>query len=204
MGRRLFCQHSSCTHSLPSLSYSILVCTCKDAPEQKKMAATVKVYKWHDWNVCVGLVKGLHELYQALPGAPMGIRPFTLLESITKVQETGKSLKWANCLPSFFIVLSSLSVSQASTIMAEAITTIQMQKKKASINHWVLHSMFIVIFRTSNYSWVLLSTLMLMLSAVRHFVIIYSEHMFRFSLPWKIKTATAKVRCYNAKQREGV
>ena len=33
----------------------------------KKMAATVKVDKWHAWNVYVRLVKGLYEPYQALP-----------------------------------------------------------------------------------------------------------------------------------------
>ena len=29
----------------------------------KKMAATVKVHKWHAQNVCVRLVNGLHEPY---------------------------------------------------------------------------------------------------------------------------------------------
>ena len=34
--------------------------------------ATLKVHKWHVWNVCVRLVNGLHEPYQALPSASMG------------------------------------------------------------------------------------------------------------------------------------
>ena len=46
--------------------------------------------------------------------------PLTFLESITEVP--GKSLKLANCL-------AFLTLSQATIIMAEAITTIQMQKK---------------------------------------------------------------------------
>ena len=37
----------------------------------KKMAATLKVHKWHAQNVCVRLVKGLHEPYQALLSASM-------------------------------------------------------------------------------------------------------------------------------------
>ena len=39
---------------------------------KKKMAATLKVHKWHARNVSVRLVKGLHEPYQALPSASMG------------------------------------------------------------------------------------------------------------------------------------
>ena len=38
----------------------------------QKMAATLKVHKWHARNVSVRLVKGLHEPYQALPSASMG------------------------------------------------------------------------------------------------------------------------------------
>ena len=38
----------------------------------KKMAATLKVHKWHTRNVSVRLVKDLHEPYQVLPSASMG------------------------------------------------------------------------------------------------------------------------------------
>ena len=38
----------------------------------KKMAATLKVHKWHARNVTIRLVKGLHEPYQALLNASMG------------------------------------------------------------------------------------------------------------------------------------
>ena len=37
-----------------------------------KMAATLKVHKRHARNVCIRLVKGLREPYQALPSASMG------------------------------------------------------------------------------------------------------------------------------------
>ena len=32
----------------------------------------LKVHKWHAWNLCIRLVKGLHELCQTLPTASMG------------------------------------------------------------------------------------------------------------------------------------
>ena len=35
------------------------------------MAATLKVHKWHTWNVCVRLFIGLHKPYQKLPSASM-------------------------------------------------------------------------------------------------------------------------------------
>ena len=38
----------------------------------KKNGSHIKVHKWQAWNVCVRLVKGLHEPYQALPSASMG------------------------------------------------------------------------------------------------------------------------------------
>ena len=51
----------------------------------KKIVAILKVYKWHAWNVCIRLVKGLHEPYQALPSAYMGNGTiYTLLKSITE------------------------------------------------------------------------------------------------------------------------
>ena len=39
---------------------------CGEGPKNKKMAAILaKVYKWHIQNICVRLVKGLHEPYHA-------------------------------------------------------------------------------------------------------------------------------------------
>ena len=76
--------------------------------------------------------------YRVLPWAT---GPLTSLESIGKVPDrqiakTGKS--------SIFWLSSSVqTVSQASTITDEAITTIQTRKN--DINHWVLHSLLIVI-----------------------------------------------------------
>ena len=119
------------THYLP---YAI----CRDGSE-KKMAATLKVHKWHARNVDIRLVKGFHEHYQALSWA-MG--PLGVLESITElpdwqVTKTGTlSIFWLLLL----LLSSSVSVTvhQASMITAEAITMIQLQKN--IINHLVLHS----------------------------------------------------------------
>ena len=52
--------------------------------------------------------------------------------------QTGKSLKRANRLSSDFFLFSVRTVSQASTISAEAITT--KKSRKNIINHRVLHS----------------------------------------------------------------
>ena len=73
---------------------------------------------------------------------PQAMGPLNLLEIITEVPDL-QSLKRANRLSSdflpFFLLSSvSLNVSQVSTMMAEAITTIQ--SRKNIINHWVLHS----------------------------------------------------------------
>ena len=38
----------------------------------KKIVAALKMYKWHTRNVCVRLVNGLQERYQALSSASMG------------------------------------------------------------------------------------------------------------------------------------
>ena len=110
----------------------------------KKMAATLKVYKWRARNVCVRLVNSLYTSlirhYRVLPWAT---GPLTLLESIAKVPDrqvaqTGKSsIFWL----SFFILLSFLH--HDSMITAEAIAMIQTQT--CNINHWVLHSLLIVI-----------------------------------------------------------
>jgi len=54
-------------------------------------------------------------------------------------------------------------------ITAEAITTTQ-NAKKNSINHWVLHLLLIVILALELFS-VILSTPVLILSAIHHFVI---------------------------------
>ena len=76
--------------------------------------------------------------YRVLPWAA---GPLTSLESIAKVPDrqvakTGKSST------DFLLSSVSVTVSQASTITAEAIT---IQTRKNGINHWVLHSLLIVI-----------------------------------------------------------
>ena len=71
---------------------------------------------------------------------PLATGPLTLLESIAKVPDR-QVAKQANRLSSDFLLLlllSSVTVRQASTITAEAITTIQ--SRKNFINHRVLHS----------------------------------------------------------------
>ena len=87
----------------------------------KKM--TLRVHKWHAWNVCVRLVKGLHGPYRVLPWAT-GL--LTSLKSITKVSDR-QVTKTDNSFI-FWLLSSSFVLSQASTIAAEAITTIQMWK----------------------------------------------------------------------------
>ena len=78
--------------------------------------------------------------YRVLPWAT---GPLTLLESIAKVYQTGKSPKLADHLSSDFFLSSSLS--HTSTITVEAIKTIQTRKKKTGTNHWVLYSPPIVV-----------------------------------------------------------
>ena len=100
----------------------------------KKMAAALKVHKWHARNVSVRLVNSLHEPYQALPSASIGNGNITFAGKHHKVPDrqvakTGKS--------SIFWLLSP-SLSHASTITVEAITTIQTWKH--GTNHWLLHS----------------------------------------------------------------
>jgi len=71
----------------------------------KKMASTLKVHKGHTWNVCVRLVKGLHEPYQTLPSAFMdnGTVNFAGEHHSSLKYQTGKSLNWANRLSSDFL-----------------------------------------------------------------------------------------------------
>ena len=49
-----------------------------------KMAATLKVHKWHNQNVCVRLVKGLHKPYQAFSQTAEAL---TLLENIAQIPD---------------------------------------------------------------------------------------------------------------------
>ena len=100
----------------------------------KKMAATLKVHKWHTRNVCVRLVKGLHEPYRMLP---LATGPLLLLESITEVpdRQVTKTSK------SSIFWLSFLHHDSTTTV----ITTIQTWKN--STNHWVLYSLLIVIVK---------------------------------------------------------
>ena len=60
-----------------------------------KNGGYVKSHKWHTWNICIKVVKGLYEPYQSLSSAFMNNR---VLESIAK-HKTGKLHKGANCLP---------------------------------------------------------------------------------------------------------
>ena len=104
------------------------------------MAATLKVHKSHAWNVCVRLVKGLHEPYPALPCASMDNG------TVNFAGEHRWSTKLASCrngqivylLTSFF-----LSFRHSSAITVEAIKP--NKTRKTSIIHWVLHSLLIVI-----------------------------------------------------------
>ena len=57
--------------------------------------------------------------------------------------QTGKLLKWANCLSSDFVFFFLTNFHHNSMIMGEAFTTIQMQTN--SIHYWVLHTLLIVI-----------------------------------------------------------
>ena len=78
---------------------------------------------------------------------PWATGPLTLLESIAKVpdRQVGQNRQIVYLLS---ISLSS-SLSQASTITVEAITTIQMRKN--STNHRVLNSLFIMIIALNTF-----------------------------------------------------
>ena len=58
----------------------------------KKLAATLKVHKWHNQNVSVRLVKGLHDSYQALLSASMGN------ETINFAGEVSYQESWTSAL----------------------------------------------------------------------------------------------------------
>ena len=106
---------------------------------QEKMAATLNVHKWHTWNVCVRLVKGLYEPYQSLSSASMSNRAVNFFgkyrwKTRLASPKTGKSsIFWLRC--------SSTTIRSMTT--TEAVTTIQTRKN--SINHWLLHSPLIVV-----------------------------------------------------------
>ena len=59
------------------------------------MAATLKVHKWHTWNVCVRLFNGLHSHIRHYRVLPWTMGPLTSLESITEVSD--KLLQWFKC-----------------------------------------------------------------------------------------------------------
>ena len=85
---------------------------CRDDPE-KKMAATLKVHKWHARNISVRLVKASISHIRHYRVLPWATAPLPLLESIAKVPdgqvtEKGKIV----CLLSFFV---SASLTHAST-----------------------------------------------------------------------------------------
>ena len=98
---------------------------------------------------------------------PWATRPLTLLENIAKVTDR-QVAKMANRLSSDFFLLSSSFLQHDSTIMAEAITTIQTQKN--SINHWVLYSPFIVLKERTQLFGDFSGNLTLMLATIRHFI----------------------------------
>ena len=74
----------------------------------KKVAATLKVHKWHTRNGCVRLIKSLHVPYQAL--SSVSISNWTLAGEQSLMYQTSKLLKRANLLSSdFFFLLSFIS-----------------------------------------------------------------------------------------------
>ena len=138
------------------------------------------------------------------------------LESITKVP-TGKLLKQANRLSSDFLHLLLSTFHQDSTIMVEAITTIQMRKN--SITRWVLHSPLIILKERTQTSWRFSGSPTLMLAGIRHFVRLLFIASMAKKLNWAwvwiaygdidtqkaaadtkyMKTVTGKVRWYKRK-----
>ena len=123
------------------------------------------------------------------------------------IYQTGKSLKRVNRLssdfPSFFLSSVSVTVSQASTITAVAITTIQTWKN--DINHWVLHSLLIVIvelelFLSDSQALRCYKCLVQICHFARIRLFIAStppgsstEYVFRSSLPWKMGSSQSQV-----------
>ena len=128
----------------------------------QKMAATIKVYKWHAQNVTVRLVNGLHEPYQAVLSTSMGNRT---------VNFGGKhcwSTRPASLQNGQIVYLLTFFLSflhHDSMITAEAIQT-----QKNSINHWVLCSPLIVLKKRIRTSWRFSGNPTLMLAALRYFV----------------------------------
>ena len=131
--------------------------------------------------------------------------PLTLPESIAdvpvqRVAKTGKSSNFWLLSSSFF---HSVTVSQASTMTAEAITTIQMPK--SSINHRVVHSLLIVIVELELFFSNSQALQCWMLSARHHFARIIettpleaqlstcSENYWAYRVKDQRRTATAKV-----------
>ena len=108
----------------------------------KKMAATLKVYKWHARNVSVRLVNGLHEPYQVLSSASMGNR------TVNFASEHHWSTRLASCQNGQIVYLLTVFLlsflHHDRMITAEAITKIQITWKNG-INHWVLHLLLIMI-----------------------------------------------------------
>ena len=92
------------------------------------MAATLKVHKWHTRYVCVKLVKGLHEPYQALPNASMGngtikfaweyrysTQPASRLGTALTTyrgHSTWTILQWFSSTPMLYLVLYAILLEQ--------------------------------------------------------------------------------------------
>ena len=165
----------------------------------KKMAATLKVHKWHARNVCIRSVKGFHQPYQTLPSASMANRTITFAGEYHSSTRPASHQNWqiVYLLTSFFLsFFLSLFLSHASTISVEAIKTIQAQKKW----HKSLGTL-LTIYRDHSTQTILQwfsSTLMLYLVLLRHFVWTKlfvactplagssAEHVFyTYSLSWR-------------------
>ena len=80
---------------------------CRDG--SGKMAATLKVRKWHAQNVCVRLVKGLHEPYQALPSASMGNGTINFARELK--YHTGGWFGWKTHICFFLYFLTGMPAS---------------------------------------------------------------------------------------------
>ena len=61
------------------------------------MAATLKVHKWHAWNVCIRLVEGLHEPYQILLSAFMDNGTVNFAEYSESMHVCTHLVQWPQC-----------------------------------------------------------------------------------------------------------
>ena len=139
---------------------------------------------------------------------PWATGPLISLENIAEVTDWQIPKATKSSTSDFLLIsfLSSFSLSQASAIMAEAITNAKKKQCKSlgiALTTYCYHRTWTTLQWFS-------STPMLMLSAICRFVGItlfiasMTPPESSSSLPWKVKTTTARVRWYNAKHREGM